>query len=64
MADAERSPRGQQEDDDASVAATGGGYAVGFTTADSIRQSLLPSLPARFDMHAIEGQVIAGRRNI
>lgn len=60
--DAERSPRGQQEEDDASAAAAGGGNAVGYTTADSIRQSLLPSLPSRFDMNAIQGQVRAGRR--
>lgn len=58
--DAERSPRGQQEEDDASAAAAGN--AVGYTTADSIRQSLLPSLPSRFDMNAIQGQVRAGRR--
>lgn len=46
----------QKEEDDASVATNGGG-PTGFTTLDSIRQGLLPSLPARFDIRAIELQV-------
>lgn len=30
---------------------------MGYMTADSIRQTLLPSLPSRFDLHTIEQQV-------
>lgn len=46
----------QQKEDNGSVATSEGG-SVGFTTTDSIRQGLIPSLPARFDLHAIEQQV-------
>lgn len=46
-----------KEDDDSSVVTTNGGTGAGFATADSIRQSLLPSLPSSFDINAIESQV-------
>lgn len=57
VAGGSRGTKKKQEQDDASVTTASGGTAVGFTTADSIRQSLLPSLPSGFDLHAIEVQV-------
>ncbi|CAM9743060.1 unnamed protein product [Ectocarpus sp. 13 AM-2016] len=48
----------QHEEDDLSVASTATGRTLvpGFTTADSIRQRLLPSLPTSFDVNTIEAQ--------
>ncbi|CAM9114065.1 unnamed protein product, partial [Sphacelaria rigidula] len=51
-----RASTSEQEEDDTSVA-TGGGSPICFTTAESIRQGLLPSLPQRFDVNAIGQQV-------